>query len=70
MEDSVAGTGDLEIQELDVLKNPVKFTKAFLETFLCDIKLQFDSLKDAFIERKTSVSTDVKHLVAKVDEAT
>ena len=71
MEDSVAGAGDLlEIQELDVSKNPVKFTKAFLETFLGDIKLQFDSLKDAFIELKTSVSTDVKHLVAKVDEAT
>ena len=27
-------------------------------------------MKDAFIELKTSVSTDVKHLVAKVDEAT
>ena len=71
MEDSVAGAGDLlEIQELDVSKNPVKFTKAILETFLGDIKLQFDSLKDAFIELKPSVITDVKHLVAKVDEAT
>ena len=71
MEDSGADTGDSEIQEVDVLKTPVKVTKAFLETILGDIKLQFDSLKDAFIElKKNSVSTDVKQLVAKVDETT
>ena len=55
MEDSGADTGDSEIQELDVSKTPVKVTKPFLETILGDIKLQFDSLKDAFIELKKTV---------------
>ena len=59
-----------EIQDLDITKNPIKVTKLFLESFLSDMKTQFDSLKNAFIDLKTSVNSDVKDLAININKAT
>ena len=59
-----------EIQDLDITKNPIKVTKLFLESFLSDMKTQFDSLKNAFIDLKTSVKSDVKDLAINIIKAT
>ena len=59
-----------EVQDLDITKNPIKVTKLFLESFLSDMKTQFDSLKNAFIDLKTSVNSDVKDLAININKAT
>ena len=41
-----------------------------MESFLSDIKTQFDSLKNAFIDLKTSVNSDVKDLAININKAT
>ena len=58
-----------EVQDLDITKNPIKVTKLFLESFLSDMKTQFDSLKNAFIV-STSVNSDVKDLAININKAT
>ena len=58
-----------EVQDLDITKNPIKVTKLFLESFLSDMKTQFDSLKNAFIDLKTSVNSDVKDLAININKA-
>ena len=47
-----------------------KVTKLFLESFVSDMKTQFESLKNAFIDLKTSVNNDVKDLVINITKAT
>ena len=42
----------------------------FLESFVSDLKTQFESLKNAFIDLKTSVNNDVKDLVINITKAT
>ena len=59
-----------EIQDLDITKNPIKVTKLFLKSFLRDMKTQFDSLKNVFIDLKTSVNSDVKDLAININKAT
>ena len=63
-------TDIMEIQDLDITKNPIKVTKLFLESFVNDMKTQFDSLKNAFIDLKTSVNNDVKDMVININKAT
>ena len=60
----------MEIQDLDITKNPIKVTKLFLESFVNDMKTQFDSFKNAFIDLKTSVNNDVKDMVININKAT
>ena len=59
-----------EVQDMDITKNPIKVTKLFLKSFLSDMKTQFDSLKNAFIDLKTSVNSDVKDLAININKAT
>ena len=48
---------------------PVKMNKQFVEELISVMKDQFSSLKQGFLDLQTSVASDVKQLVSKVDEA-